>query len=57
LLGRFPERKVSYAEMVRAVIVWTQESELDGDVIQKVIADLKKQRSMEYCTVSIDAKR
>lgn len=52
-----PDGKVSYADMVRAVTVWTQESELDGDVIQKVIADLKKQRGVKYCTVSIDAKK
>ena len=52
-----PSGKVSYADMVRAVTVWKQESELDGDVVQKVIADLKKQRGVKYTTVSTDGKK
>lgn len=52
-----PDGKVSYADMVRAVTVWTHDTELDGDVIQKVIADLKKQKGVKYGTVSIDGKK
>ncbi|HEX4309683.1 MAG TPA: phage/plasmid primase, P4 family [Acidobacteriaceae bacterium] len=51
-----PDGKVSYADMVRAVTVWTSNSELDGDVIQKVIADLKKQKGVKYKTCKIDGR-
>ena len=49
--------KVSYADMVRAVTVWAADSELDGDVIPKVIADLKRQKGVKYGTVSIAGKK
>jgi putative DNA primase/helicase len=49
--------KVSYADMVRAVTVWATDSELDGDVIPKVIADLKRQKGVKYGTVSIAGKK
>lgn len=52
-----PDGKVSYADMVRAVTVWACDSELDGDVTQKVIADLKKQKGVKYGTVSIGGKK
>ena len=48
--------KVIYADMVRAVTVWTNDSELDGDVIPRVIADLKKQRGVRYATSKIGGK-
>jgi len=48
--------KVRYADMVRAVTVWANDSELDGDVIPKVIADLKRQKGVKYCTCKIDGK-
>lgn len=52
-----PDGKVSYADMVRAVTVWTHDSEMDGDIISKVVADLKKQKGVKYGTVSIDGKK
>ncbi len=55
-LDASPDGKVSYADMVRAVIVWVRESELDGDVIQRVIADLKRLRGVKYATCKIGGK-
>jgi P4 family phage/plasmid primase-like protien len=55
-LDEASDGKVSYADMVRAVTVWTNDSELDGDVIPKVIADLKKQRGVKYATSKIGGK-
>lgn len=56
-LGTASDGKVSYADMVHAVTVWVRDSELDGNVIPKVIADLKKQPGVKYGTVSIDGKK